>query len=72
MERDNVRHIHPSQLKPNPIKDFLNKPAHELTVGDTFLMQAGSTLIAVLVPTMIAGIGVIFSRRQPPQEKHGL
>lgn len=72
MDPDNVRHLHPSQIKPTPIKDFLNKPAHELTVGDTFLMQVGNTLIAVLLPTAIAGIGLIFQRRGTPQEKHPL
>jgi hypothetical protein len=72
-ERDNLRIIHPSgQPKPNSVKDFLNKPAHELTVGDTFLMQTGNVLIAVTVPAIVGSLSVIFARLRNSQEKHGL
>ena len=70
---DNLRIIHPSaQSKPNLVKSFLNKPAHELTVGDTFLMQTGNVLIAVTIPAIVGSLSVIFARRRNSQEKHGL
>lgn len=72
MEQQPLRVIQPDERKANTIKSFLNKPAHELTIADTFLMQAGNSLIAIAVPTLVASLRIIFSRRRASQETHGL
>lgn len=70
-----MRVVDPNERKPNTLKNFLGKSTGELTVGDTFLMQAGNTLIMVAVPTIVTGLGIIlsrFGRQRPSQESQRL
>jgi hypothetical protein len=66
-----LRLVQPDERQPYPLKTFLNKPAHDLTIGDTFLMQLGNVSIAILVPMAITGLSIML-QSQNSQEKHGL
>lgn len=54
------------------VKNFLNKPAGQLTIADTFLMQMGNAFIALAVPTIVGTLTVIFTNRKNSQESQGL
>lgn len=57
-----LRLIHSNGDRPNELRNFLNKPAHETTVGDTLLIQTATVLIHILVPKMVQGLEILLSQ----------
>lgn len=59
---DNVRKFR-KKPKETPVRDFLKKPMHETTVGDTLVLHASTVVLTIVITTAVQGWIYILSRK---------